>query len=417
MSSTSGIPPKDALPSNHSIQGTIDSAMAKIADLSDYTDSDSNGNSEPSPSPSDFGTSLFSEVCGVFPSGNVLISPLSVHKALTLVKDGATAGSQTEAELKQVLGPPSMIEQTGDDPDVELSIATSIWADDLKPSYVEDARENYSAAAFPLPKRYTDIDVWIADETNHMIEGFMGDDKVPDDIIALLVNAVYFKGTWTYEFDPKDTADGEFVLRDQSKIPASFMSATRPMEYIHFSSEDGGGSAVILDYGKKSSDDEPAEFASVFILPADSSIDSMENVIAGLKSRPISDLLSSSRSKNVILKLPRFQLRQPKESLVTPLENMGMITAFDGNSDGKFDQMSNDPTVTVGDVFHGAVMEVTESGTKAAAATVVPMRNRSRPRPPPEMTFDRPFVVAVVHRPTGEPVFIGRVEVPVLDFD
>jgi len=385
-------------------------AKAKIAGLSDYSDSDANGSNEPSASAA-FGTSLFSEVCDTFPSGNVLISPLSVHKALALVKDGATSGSQNEAELQQALGPPSMIEQTDEDPDVELSIATSIWANDLKPSYVGEASENHSAAAFPLPTRYTTIDEWIADETNNMIEGFMGDEKVPGDIVALLVNAVYFKGAWTDGFNPDETVDGEFVLRgQQSKMPARFMTASRPTEYARFPHEEGDHSAIILNYGKRSLD-EPAEFAAIFILPAEP--DSMEDAITSLNSMTMSELLSSARSTHVDLKLPRFKLLQPKVSLVTLLENMGMKIAFDDSVDDKFDRMSDDPKITVDDVFHGAVMEVTESGTEASAATVVPMRSRSRP---PEMIFDRPFIVAVVHRPTGEPVFIGRVEEPVLDF-
>ena len=100
------------------------------------------------------------------------------------------------------------------------------------------------------------------------------------------------------------------------------------------------------------------------------------------------------------------------------LERMGMKIAFDPSpaTDGKFDQMSDDPSVYLDEVFHGAVMEVTEAGTEAAAATVAKMKRRSLPRPPPDVFFDRPFVVAIIHRPTGEPVFIGRVEVPQLDF-
>jgi len=408
-----GVLSKDTVPKN-GLMDALNAAKAKLAGLSGYSDTD--GNNGPSRSPSAFGTRLFSEVCDVFPSENVLISPLSVHKALTLVKDGATAGSQNEAELQQLLDPPSMIEQTDDDPDVELSIATSVWADQLKTSYVEEVTKDDSTAAFPLPRRYTPIDDWIFNNTNGMIDGFMGDDPVPQDIVALLVNAVYFKGAWTYEFDPNDTVDGEFSLRDGSTLPARFMAATRAMGFAGDLDELGGASAVVLDYGKKTSD-EPTEFTSMFILPAEPGTDSMDSVIEGMISLPLPDLLSNAREKKVDLKLPRFRLNQPKVSLTTPLENMGMNIAFNDEVAEKFDRMSYDPTLTVDDVFHGAVMEVTESGTEAAAATVIPMRSRSRPRPPPEMIFNRPFVVAIIHRRTGEPVFIGRVEKPVLDFD
>jgi len=66
------------------------------------------------------------------------------------------------------------------------------------------------------------------------------------------------------------------------------------------------------------------------------------------------------------------------------------------------------------DVLHSAAMEVTEQGTEASASTVARINIRRRPT---AMIFDRPFVVAIVHRPTGEAVFLGRVEDPELDFE
>jgi len=366
-------------------------------------------NSEPSAST--FGTSLFSEVCADFPSGNVLLSPLSVNNALVLVKDGATIGSENESELERVLGPPSLIEDDGDS-DVQLIMASSIWANSLKQSYIDGAISNHSADAFPMPSRYTPVDKWIEDKTNGMIKGFLGDDKIDSHIVALLVNAVYFKGTWTYAFDPEKTVDGEFVLRDESKLPARFMTATREMEYIGDSPLLGHAQVVMLDYGEESP--EPSEFTSMFILPDTSDAASMESVISGLNSRPIS--VEDTYKTKVDLKLPRFRLEFGPADLKPSLEDMGMNIAFNEKVDGKFDEMSNDSTLTVGAVLHSAVMEVTEKGTEAAAATVVPMRNRSRPRPPPELTFDRPFVVAVIHRATGTPVFMGRVEEPELVF-
>merc|ERR1739842_87837 len=101
------------------------------------------------------------------------------------------------------------------------------------------------------------------------------------------------------------------------------------------------------------------------------------------------------------LKLPRFRLEfglDSPESIKSSLNNMGMKVAFDEKVYNKFDEMSSDPELTVIDALHGAVMEVTEEGTEASATTVVPMVNRSRPRLPLELTFDRPFVVAIIHR-------------------
>jgi len=250
-----------------------------------------------------------------------------------------------------------------------------------------------------------------------MISGFLGDDEIPDDTKAFIVNAVYFKGAWTYEFDPEDTIDGDFILRDETALPTRFMTTTREMGFIDRSPALGGASAVVLDYGKKEEKGEPTEFTSLFILPATQDDDSMNDAISGLNSQSISELLDEARETNVILKLPRFRLEfgtDEPESLQAALENMGMRIAFDGSYFRKFDEMSTSLDLTVEDVLHGAVMEVTEVGTEAAAVTVVPIRTRSarQPPPPPQMIFDHAFLVAIIHRTTGTPIFMGRVEEP-----
>ena len=374
------------------------------------------------PTPTTFGTTLFSEVCTIHPSGNVLLSPLSVFKALALVEEGATIGSENCSQLKRVLGSSSTIERTEDedneDSDVQLIMASSVWGDRLKQSYVDAVMSEHSAEALPMPMRFTPIDEWIEDKTNGMIKGFLGDEKIPADIVALLVNAVYFKGQWTHEFNPRHTIDGEFVHRNNSMVPARFMAATHMMDVIKDSPALGGASAVVLDYGKQSSDGEPTEFTSLFILPASSDNDSMSDVVNGLKSQSISELLGDASFTGVHLELPRFRLKfGPTEfgppSLKQALENMGMIDAFNISISNKFNEMSNNPTLFVGDVWHGAAMEVTEEGTEASGTTVVPIRGRSASL---RLLFDRPFVVAVVHRSTGTPIFLGRVEEPELDF-
>eukprot|EP00581_Thalassiosira_minuscula_P017698 CAMPEP_0183719186 /NCGR_PEP_ID=MMETSP0737-20130205/12242_1 /TAXON_ID=385413 /ORGANISM="Thalassiosira miniscula, Strain CCMP1093" /LENGTH=446 /DNA_ID=CAMNT_0025948897 /DNA_START=54 /DNA_END=1394 /DNA_ORIENTATION=+ len=366
-----------------------------------------------------FGTSLFKEVCDTFPTGNVLLSPISVYTALLLIEDGATEGSENERELEELLVASSLMEQIenvgGNESDVQLTMANSVWSNMLKQSYVDEVASNRAADAFPMPKNWTDVNTWIEENTNGMIKDFLGDDSIPGNIMTLLVNAVYFKGIWSEEFDPEDTIDGEFTLYDESKVPARFMTATRKMKFIADAYDLGRAKLVILDYCEKE-DGQFTEFTSLFILPATPDADSMNDVVAGLSTSPIQWLLEDAYETNVALKLPRFRLEFGPESFKPALENMGMNVAFNQKVQHKFDRMSNDSTLTVDDVLHGAVIEVTEQGTEGSGTTVVPMNRRSRPRPPPEMTFDHPFVVAVIHRETGTPVFIGRVEEPDLVF-
>jgi len=72
--------------------------------------------------------------------------------------------------------------------------------------------------------------------------------------------------------------------------------------------------------------------------------------------------------------------------------------------------MSNED-LFVDDIVHGSAMVVNEEGSEAAAASGAKMRGRSVDRSP-SLVFDRPFVVIIMHRPTGTPLFMGKLEDP-----
>lgn len=394
-------------------------------------------------SSSSFGTRLFSILNDdpLYSGKNILISPLSIYQSLALLKDGATAQSENELEISQALGIPSLVEQArllfqqstndndSENEDVNLSIATSIWSDShLKASFIETARSKHYSDVHPLPSSYSAVNQWISDRTKGLISKLFDESEPVDrSVVALLVNAVHFRGTWTNKFDTDNSIDGEFHLRAQSTstfgkdtIPVRFMNASFKMKVTPQSSLLGGASVLVLDYGSDTTEDgshrKSAEYSSVFILPASSSVDAMNNVIAGLNSQPISDILNEVRNVKVDLKLPRFRLKFGPSSLVATLRLLGINAAFNTTKGELFNQMSEDPSVYVDKVLHSATMEVTEEGTVAGAATAVVMKTRSIAfEPPPlELTFDRPFVVIVLHWSSGIPLFIGRVENPEL---
>jgi serine protease inhibitor len=369
-------------------------------------------------SSSTFGTTLFSKVCDSLPTNNnVLVSPLSVYQALSLVKDGATIGSDNELEMVTLLSPPEaqdhanmlqkLAEQTNSTSDVQLSMATSIWTDGLKQSYIEAAKVSQSAETFPLPETFTPVDDWIENKTMGMIPKMMGDEALDPLTRALLVNAVHFKGAWTKEFDPKDTVKGPFSLLDGSKVTAQYMKDSRVIKAAVSSPSLGGASFVALDYGNVT---EP-EFSSLFILPATGDEVSLDDAIHGLNTQSILDLLEEASEIDVRLQLPRFRIDFGPSQLKPMLFDMGMTLAFDPNVLEKFNQMTFDPYLYIKDVYHGACMEVTEEGTEAAAATVVIMLTRAMPRQF-RLTFDRPFIVVVLHHRTGMPLFIGKIANP-----
>jgi len=81
---------------------------------------------------------------------------------------------------------------------------------------------------------------------------------------------------------------------------------------------------------------------------------------------------------------------------------------------GSFARMSDDKGTHISDVLHTALLELSEEGTVAAAATAVVMRTRGMvlPSPVERVVFDRPFLLVIEAAESGAPLFLGAVVAP-----
>jgi len=406
---------------------------------------------------------------------NVFISPFSIATALALVLAGATIDSRAQTEIQSVLDisshldlpllsstiqsqSQSLSQSSGaktktktSSGAVDLSIANGVWTTSaIKPEYIKTAEEDHGAIAGILPKTYDPINDFVSKQTKGMIkEIFQSNTNVDPLVRAVLVNAIYFKGKWKEKFDETNTKKGIFYAnRGNDTIEereAMLMKATRKYDVGMNIQALGGAHAILLEYGegkddhKGDNDNDEAEFGALFMLPSENTHESMQNLISSLSSYMVTPGMSTSsggkKSSNspespnaplhtflenelsqqkVDLTLPRFRISYGVKSIKGNLLNLGIKAPFSNN--GMFHQMSDDPLVYLDDVYHTAVMEVTEEGTVAAAATAAIMMTRSIPIPPPELTFDRPFVVVLLHIGTGAPLFIGKIDDPDLIF-
>ena len=78
-----------------------------------------------------------------------------------------------------------------------------------------------------------------------------------------------------------------------------------------------------------------------------------------------------------------------------------MKEAFTEGAD--FSGISTTERLRVSDVVHKTFLDVDENGTEAAAATAVVVDATSAPTNVVTMTVDRPFLMAIVDRPTKTP--------------
>lgn len=355
-----------------------------------------------------FGLELLRTVIGEDARSNVVLSPFSASMALGMTLNG-TDGTTFDA-MRSTLGFDGMTQAeineayrgltellTTLDPTVRFDVANAIWAN-------EDVAFHQSffdavAAAFGATTESRDfsdsatldaINDWVDENTDGKIESIL--EQLDPALVMLLVNAIYFEGAWTTEFDPDDTVRRDFFRADDSTVQVDMMSLS-DIEVGR-----GGGSdyvAAELPYGGEA-------FSMLVVMPQDARVfvetldgPKWNSIIAGLTPGELDQL-----------SLPKFTLSYDT-FLNDALREMGMDVAFRPGAD--FTRMS-----PIGDqlcidfVRQKTFIEVDEQGTKAAAVTAVGIGPTSFNG----FIVDRPFLFAIRERLTGTILFTGMVGDP-----
>jgi serpin B len=151
----------------------------------------------------------------------------------------------------------------------------------------------------------------------------------------------------------------------------------------------------------------------VVVLPDD--VGGAEKLAGALDGPALATLFRDlAERRNVELTLPRFKTSF-RAQLGETFQRAGMRRAFDPNL-ADFSGMTGRALVqspfAVSDVVHRAVIEVTEEGTEAAAATAVAMTRASVPDHVEPFVVDRPFLFYIVDQATGAILFQGRISDP-----
>jgi serpin B len=74
-------------------------------------------------------------------------------------------------------------------------------------------------------------------------------EELPTDAVMVLVNAVYFKGTWQTKFQPSSTRNAPFHLTAKKKKSVPMMTQSGDFEYYENESATTPFQAVSLPYG------------------------------------------------------------------------------------------------------------------------------------------------------------------------
>ncbi len=368
-----------------------------------------------------FGLKLFKEINAEETESNVFISPLSISMALGMTYNGA-AGSTEEAmrttlefgnlsrgEINESYK--SLIELLGSiDSDVEFNIANSIWYRDdftFEQDFFGRCRDYFDARVSPLDFSQSvaakdTMNNWVNENTNGKIKQIV-DNVDPLADVMFLINAMYFNGTWTYQFNEEDTKEDTFYLSGGETKICKMMEVRSYFKYF----EDSLLQAIDIPYGN-------GNYSMTVILPQeDQDIDLM---IAGLTNSQWDEWMDSFTEDSVNLFLPKLKLEYKiKDLLKDALTNLGMGIAFD-DGEADFTGMYEPGGIFIDRIIHKTFLEVDEEGTEAAAATVVAMALTSiEGETYPVIRVDRPFLFAIRENHSGTILFIGKIVDPVWD--
>lgn len=362
-----------------------------------------------------FGLEIFQKIREESDKENLMISPLSISVALAMAYNGADGATKTEMEKAMKLNglTPEQINasykmliaalQSLDD-DVVFEIANAIYSHQgfpVKPSFYDINNEYYDAEVSTLdfgnPYTIETINHWVAEKTHDKISKII--DSLSPDARMVLLNAIYFYGTWAKEFNKEGTKMLNFRLADGTNVEKAMMSKEDTVDYL----TNNLFSAVKIPYGT-------GQYNMMILKPAE-----------GKTSQDIIDALDAENWKSwnkdfertgpVVITMPRFKYAFDMQ-LNQVLKKMGMLQAF-SSQDANFIKIS-DQFLYISSVIHKSYIDVNETGTEAAAVTGIVFETTSIGTGPQKIYFtvDKPFVYAITEKDTGAILFIGEVRNP-----
>lgn len=366
-----------------------------------------------------FGYSLFQKVNESEP-GNLFISPLSVSLALGMTLNGGRG--ETFDAMRSALGWNELTQDeinrsyrslihlmTGLDKRVDFEIANSIWFRNelnVRNDFIETNQNYFDAEVtrmdFNNPASVQRINKWVSDKTHKKIQSIV--EELDPSLVMLLINAVYFKATWMYEFDKNKTYDGIFTKSDGTTTSCRMMRQTGSFRFLHKSGYD----AVDLPYGD-------GNFSMTILLPHTAG--GMNDLIATLDQNAMVSIAGQFEEVSGTVEIPKFKM-ELKYTLNDVLQTLGMNIAFipDAADFSGIDSL-NGKHLFISDVKHKTFVEVNEEGTEAAAVTSVGIGLTSVGGGGFLFKADRPFIFLIRENRSQTVLFIGKIASPLGLFD
>ena len=368
-----------------------------------------------------FGLDVLRAWCQADPRRNLVLSPSSLASGLGMAYLGAhggtaramarvlhlpaAGGGATEAPqtLEAGLQARSAALRGLDGPGVTLNASDQVWADptlETRRSYLNAVATGYDAGVAQAPllshpdQSAQEINHAIAVATKGQIPQLLPPGSL-SDIGWVLTDALYMQAAWATPFQASQTSPGPFTTAAGQQVTVPFMNGGQFRTV-----RAAGWTAVALPYrgGQLTMTALlPPAGASGCAPPSAPQLTAMTARLTGPAAARTSDIA-----------LPRVNLAV-QVSMKALLSELGMGVAFTGSAD--FTGLSPQ-ACCIGLVRQAATLQVGEQGTVASAATAVGMAPTAARVQPPRVVFDRPYLMLVTAKASGEPLFLARVANP-----
>ena len=367
-----------------------------------------------------FAFDLIHQVAG---GDNLFTSPLSITSALAMTYAGAQGDTETQmASAMHFDLPEPALHQANNaldlaltgrqdevDPDeggvpFQLSIVNQLFGQTGYPfeaDFLDTLALNYGAG-LRLWDFVTDaeggrlaINGWVEDVTEERIKDLLPPGSLSSNTKLVLVNAIYFKASWTVPFAKSLTEEEAFTTLAGASVTVPTMHGAVESAY-----GEGDGYAIA---------DVPFVGDQLVMTVLVPEAGRFEEIRAAMNQETWDAAVDGMGEYEVVLALPRFSFSSAIE-LSSTLLALGMTDAFDPMV-ADFSGMSTASDLYISAVYHQAFIAVDEIGAEAAAATAVVMEDSAAPESR-TLTVDRPFLFSIRDRPTGALLFLGQVVDP-----
>ncbi|XP_039110479.1 serpin A9 isoform X2 [Hyaena hyaena] len=351
------------------------------------------------------------------PDQNVFFSPLSISASLAMLSLGARSGTKTQ--ILQGLGfnlthmPESAIHQAFQhllhslrvpSKDLDLRVGSVLFIKKelrLQTDFLDNVKRLYESKVFSTDFSSTStarkrINSYVEKETKGKVVDLIQD--LEPLTVMVLVNHIFFKAKWEKPFNPDYTRKSSpFLVGQRTTVKVPMM---HQVEQFAFGVDPELNCSVLqMDY--------TGNTMAFFVLPGQGKMRQLEQALsAGTLSRW--SLLLRKRWIEVFI--PKFSISASYD-LETILPKMGIWDAFNENAD--FSGITKTGFLQLSKAAHKAVLDVSEEGTEAAAATATKLIVRSKDGPSHMVIrFNRSFLLLLINKATKAILFLGKVENP-----